>query len=147
MYCNFLVLNTEEEYREKFKSTYCSRKILTHSGIEVLFHEDMFDHAFFKNRNRRNRDKSLFCTERAKRIMWIEKVLMDDKLIIYKGWNNSKRRYEDSSRTTLVTPDGYVVVIKLTGTNKARFVTAFIPDNQDVIDKIKGSPVFFDPNL
>lgn len=145
MYCNFLELSNEEDYRKEFKSTYCSRKILTHSGIEVLFHEDMFDHAFFKNRNRRNRDKSVFCYERARRILWIEKVLLDENLIIYKGWNNSKKRYEDNSRTTLVTPDGYVVVIKLTGSNKARFVTAFLPDTQDVVDKIKRSPIFYNP--
>lgn len=119
---------------------------MTHNNIEVLFHKDMFDHAFFKNRNRYNRDKSLFCQERAKRIKWIEKALMDSSLIVYEGWNNSRKRYENNKRTTMVTPDGYVVVIQMTGQMKARFVTAFIPDNQVVIDKIKGSPILYNPN-
>lgn len=146
MYSEFLVLPGEPEYRQKYEDIYCSRIIPSCAGIDVKFNPSTFDHAFFMNADRRARDKSIFSIERAKRILWIEKVLKDPSLTVYQGWNNSQKKYDTNRRTVLVTPDQYVVVTRLLGENKAAFVTAFIPDSQRVIQKIKSSPTIYVPN-
>ena len=145
MYSDFLILPGEPEYRKMYEDVYCSRNIHSCAGIDVRFNSATLDHGFFMNADRAARDKSLFSIERAKRLLWIEKVLQDPDLTVYRGWNNSKKRYENNRRTVLVTPDQYVVVTRLIGDTKAAFVTAFIPDNKRVVDKIKSSPIIYSP--
>ena len=46
-----------------------------------------------------------------KRILWIKQVLQDNNIPIYQG-HNSKTKSDKSRRVSLLTPDGYVVVIR-----------------------------------
>lgn len=146
MYCEFLSLATESEYREYFIENYCNRRIYNHLGILVRFYPDVFDHAFFRSSNRFCKDKAIFCMERAKRMKWIKQALNDDTLYIYEGWDSKKKRYDNTNKVTLVTPDGYVVVLRMVREKQAKFITAYIIDDDDVEDKIKKSPCFFIPS-
>ena len=48
-----------------------------HDGIDVVFFEDVFEHAFYKSRNLNlyPDDKSVFDRSRAERIRWIKRVI------------------------------------------------------------------------
>lgn len=141
-YGSLTVLNTEAEYRQFFNEEYCNKVIFTHDGIEVKFRPEHFNHAFFKNASRRAKDKSLFSRERAERITWIKQALQDTNLTLYAGWDSKKKRYDHTRRVCLVTPDGYVVVLRIISDTNAVFNTAYLIDNPDVEAKIKGSPIW-----
>lgn len=141
-YGSLTVLATEVEYRQFFNEEYCSKVILTHDGIEVKFRPEHFDHAFFKNASRHARDKSIFSRERAERITWIKQALLDKSLTLYAGWDSRKKRYDHTRRVCLVTPNGYVVVLRITSKSTAVFNTAYLIDDPDVESKIKGSPIW-----
>ncbi|MFA1643514.1 hypothetical protein AB5N96_11665 [Chryseomicrobium imtechense] len=141
----FLDLPDLAEYKKVFEEEYCNQEVFTFDGIKVGFHPDMFEHAFYKNANRRKGDKSIFCFERAKRMRWIRKVLLDDDLTIYQGWDSKKKAASPDRRVCLVTPDGYVVIIALNRKNNkyARFITAYICDDVSVINKVKSNPIIY----
>ena len=136
-------LLTIEEYREHYIQNYCSDAIVTHQGLPVYFYPERFDHAFYKNSNRRVRDKSVFCQERAERIDWISEVLRDPNITIYAGWDSGKKRNDFNSRVSLITPDGYVVVIRKINDSKAKFVTAYVVDDQSVVPKVQSNPIIY----
>ncbi|HHA5679188.1 hypothetical protein ACFHPT_03020 [Enterococcus faecium] len=137
-------LQTMDEYRMHYEKKYCTSTILTHQGLPVRFYPERFDHAFYKNSNRRTKDKSLFSLERAERIDWIEEVLKDPNVTIYAGWDSKKKRHDFSHRASLITPDGYVVVIRKINDSKATFVTAYVIDDLSVFDKIKSNPIIYE---
>lgn len=141
MYSDLLNLDSQSDYEELYKLNYCQREIRTHDGHLVKFRPEEFNHAFFCNADRRTGDKSIFSTDRAKRIMWIEKVLKDPSLCIYAGWDSKKKRYDHSRRVTLVTSDGYVVVLRV-GKGCLIFVTAYIIDDPKVKTLIMSSPIW-----
>ncbi|MFP4216597.1 MAG: hypothetical protein ACLFVH_11760, partial [Phycisphaerae bacterium] len=60
-------------------------------------------------------------------------------------WDSKKRRYDLGRRVTLVMGN-YVVVIRLMGQMKARFVTAFVADSQRTLNRIKASPKWVPPS-
>ncbi|KMN54687.1 hypothetical protein KUV96_01910 [Bacillus velezensis] len=145
LYSELLVLGGgESEYRQIYIDEYCKEPIVSCDGYIVKFPIHQFAHAFFKNKSRRAKDKLLFSEERAWRILWIKKVLQDNSLTYYAGWDSSKKRYDHTRRVTLVTPDGYVVVIRITNnkTKDASFVTAYLIDDPKVEKKIKASPIW-----
>ncbi|WP_336046928.1 hypothetical protein [Solibacillus ferritrahens] len=146
-YATLTHFETEDEYRAYYITEYCNQKIYTHDGIEVVFYEDVFEHAFFKSGNRRIRgDKTIFSSERAQRIHWIKSVLLDSGLTSYVGYDNKKKCYDNSRRVTILTPDNYVVVLSLRASGKAKFITAYLCDDEDeTINKIKGGPVIYQP--
>lgn len=148
-YGELLELSDSAEYKKRYQVEYCDRYIYTHDGIKVRFYEDVFEHAFYKNKNKREGDKSIFCFDRAKRMLWIKKALMDTKLTIYQGWDSKKKTTSKDRRVCLVSQDGYVVVISMHQRIKktAKFITAFICDDQDVINKIKSNPIVIYPEL
>ena len=50
---DFLSLSSEEEYRQFFIDNYCNKSpILTWDGLPVMFYPEMFDHAFFKRKEK-----------------------------------------------------------------------------------------------
>ena len=141
MYHNLTILNNENEYRQFYINYYCNTDIITHYGIRVSFKPDQFEHAFFSSKLRHKKDKSIFNTERAKRITWVKKVLEDQNVPIYQGWDSKKKIHDATRRVALVTPDGYVVVIRFITKNHARFVTAYLIDNPSVLKKIQAGPL------
>lgn len=141
MYHTLLKMNNEMDYKNYYINNYCSCEIYTHYGLKVNFKNSDFEHAFYSSKSRRLKDKSLFSRERAERIAWIKKALQDKNLTLYDGWDSTKKRYDPRRRVSLVTPDGYVVVIRLIKPNEGRFVTAYVIDSPRVLSKIQGGPI------
>ncbi|MER3125624.1 hypothetical protein ABQG68_09430 [Bacillus pumilus] len=134
----------EQVYKKIYIEEYCSQKIISYDGYLINFPLSVFEHAFFKSTSRRSQDKAIFCYERAERILWIKKALQDDNLNYYAGWDSKKKRYDHSRRVTLVTPDNYVVVLRITDklNKRATFVTAYVIDTPNNVQKIKASPIW-----
>lgn len=143
MYKELLLLDTQAEYKKIYEDEYCNQDVFTHDGICVKFRRDRFEHAFFTSASRRKRDKSIFSIERAKRIRWIRDVLLDTDITVYSGYDNTKKCYDSTRRVSLVTPDNYVVIISLDQKDplKAHFISCYLCDSQEVVDKIKSSPL------
>lgn len=141
MYHNLTILKNQAEYRQFYIDYYCNNEITTHYGVNVSFKPDQFEHAFFSSSSRTTPDKSIFNTDRAKRITWIKKVLQDCEIPVYQGWDSKKKRHDVTRRVALVTPDGYVVVLRLIKPNHARFVTAYLIDDSSVLRKIQAGPL------
>ncbi len=147
MYNNLIEFSTVQEYKNYFMNEYCVSGVVTHQDIQVNFYPDTFEHAFYKSRNRKRADKSIFDHERARRIGWIKDVLIDATIPIYVGWDSKRKRYDSSNKVSLITTDGYVVVIRLINDTRAKFVTAYLIDNGDVLDKICSSPCIYEPSI
>jgi hypothetical protein len=129
---------TAAQYRVHYERIYCHVPITTIDGIAVRFRKSRFDHCFYES-TLRNQVKDAFSTLRAERIDWIKAALQDPDAELHVGWDGKKKRYVRSRRVALVVGD-YVVVIRLSGNNKAQFVTAYVADNPSTLAKIKGSP-------
>ncbi len=142
-YKELLILHTEAEYKSIYEEEYCKQDIFTHDGVLVKFYPERFEHAFFKSSSRRKADKSIFSFERAQRIRWIRDVLLDPTVPVFSGYDKNRKKYDSNRRVSLVTPDNYVVVIRLSSRNpnEAAFITAFICDDEEVVKKIKSSPL------
>jgi len=129
---------TADEYRRHYEKTYCNGTIITFDGIFVRFRRNRFNHCFFESSNR-NQKKDNFSQLRAERIDWIKAGLQDSSAELHVGWDRKKKTYDNSHRVAVVVQD-YVVVIRLTGQQKADFVTAYVADSQRTIERIKKSP-------
>lgn len=138
-YPPLLFLNSEEEYLQRFLDVYCSgRQILTSDGIQVKFRERHFDHAFYKAADRRPGDKSVFSSERAERIDWIEAALVDPNAEHYMGYDNRKKCTKPNRRVS-VSNGNYVVIIEMERKGGAVFVTAFCAGH-GTLAQIRGNP-------
>ena len=129
---------TVNEYRAHFERVYCQGSITTFDGIAVRFRKSRFDHCFYES-TRRNQVKDAFSTQRAERIDWIKATLQDPNAELHVGWGGKKKQYDRHHRVALVVGD-YVVVIRLSGSQTAQFVTAYVVDSPSTLAKIKGSP-------
>lgn len=129
---------TIDEYRAHFERMYCRGPVTTFDGIAVRFRKGCFAHCFYES-TRRNRVKDVFSVQRAERIDWIRATLQDPNADMHVGWDGKKKRYDRSHRVALVVGD-YVVVIRLTGSKSAEFVTAYVADSPSTLAKIKRSP-------
>ncbi|WP_145462036.1 hypothetical protein [Staphylococcus haemolyticus] len=145
MYSELTYLKNEEKYRNLFEREYCQKEIITCHNIVVKFYARHFDHAFFSRSNRRSNKKDVFDSNRAQRILWIKQVLQDNNIPIYQGHNSKTKKSDKSRRVSLLTPDGYVVVIRMTGEDKAEFLTAFVINDSAVIGKIRSNSLIYDP--
>ncbi len=143
-YSLLIQYGTEEEYRRHFEQVYCKGPIKTFDGIAVRFHKNMFDHCFFES-SRRDTNKDTFSIKRSERIDWIKKALQDPSSEKYVGWDRKKKRYNKKRRVTIVMGN-YVVIIQLTGSRKANFITAYLADTGGrkgrpaTIDLIRSGP-------
>lgn len=120
--------NSENEYYEYFCRVYCdsSNPIDTFDGIRVKFYPEQFYHAFYKSTSRIMHDKSIFSSERAKRINWIKWALKYRNADLFKGWNRKRRLINPCRRICVVAVD-YIVIIQVeAGLQRAPFITAFI---------------------
>ncbi len=145
MYSELTYLKNEEKYRNLFEREYCQKEIITCHNIVVKFYARHFDHAFFSRSNRRSNKKDVFDSHRAQRILWIKQVLQDNNIPIYQGHNSKTKKSDKSRRVSLLPPDGYVVEIRMTGEDKAEFLTAFVKNDSAVIGKIRSKPLIYDP--
>jgi hypothetical protein len=132
---------TEEELRQLWKEEYCdvTKPISTFDGVVVRFFENMFDHCFFESANRKAGDKSILSHNRLEKIYWIKDTLQDPTAILKKGWDKSKKTYDNTRRVAFV-KGNYIVVIRFTGVLKAQFVTAYESQDDFNIKKIQDSP-------
>ena len=56
------------------------------------------------------------------------------------GWDKKRKTYDNSWRVAIITPEDYVVIIMITGSKKAKFVTAYYADNSAI--KIRTAPIW-----
>lgn len=122
-------LSTIEEYKKRFVDKYCKKELITFDGISVKFYEDQFEHAFYESSNKMKRNKDVFSIDRATRIDWIEYVLKNPKAELHLGWDRDKKIYNEDRRVAIISPEDYVVIIRLNDNNKAKFITAYYADN------------------
>lgn len=131
--------NSIDEYRNHFENKYCSDVIETFDGYQVKFYEDMFEHAFFESSDR-NGSKDVFSSKRAERIDWIEHVLKDKNAELYMGYDNKKKRNDNSRRVAIINEDNYVVIIQIIRDVKAKFTTAYVADSPKTANLIRKNP-------
>lgn len=143
-YPPFVKYTTSEEYRNHFERVYCCGPIMTFDGIAVRFRKGKFEHDFFESSGR-NKIKDRFSWRRAERIDWIKVALEDPNSERYQGWDSERKRHVPDRRVAIVL-DHYVVVIALTGTKTADFVTAYAvsekgqPGRPSTIEQIRRGP-------
>ena len=125
-----------DEYRTFFESTYCRRPVQTFDGIEVRFRRRDFNHCFFESVKTKD---DTFSFIRAERLLWIKAALQDPDSDRFVGWNAKKKRHDENRKVTLV-KGNFVVIIVLTGNQKADFVTAFVADSEKTLRKIRSGP-------
>ena len=131
---------TPAEYKRHYERVYCRGHIETSDGIRVYFSPSKFGHAFYESRARDGR-KDAFSGERAERIDWIAATLQNPDAALFKGWDKTRRQYEDARRVAVVYESFVVVVemrIKRDGTLKADFVTCYQADRS--IGQIRRGP-------
>lgn len=137
-YPPFVNYTSEDEYQQHYENIYCRAPIKTFDGILVRFKKSQFDHCFYES-SRRNGIKDVFSFERKLRIDWIKSALQDPQAELFMGWDNKKKRVSSKRRVAVVV-ENFVVIIQITGHNKANFVTAYLADSTNTISKIKRSP-------
>lgn len=141
-YQPFLILNDEDEYKEYYMSELCSSPIDCFDNLSVKFRPERFNHAFYERSKRYYKHKDVFSIERAKRMSWIKTCLQDDTITPLAGYDKRRKKYDHSRRVSFITPDNFVVVIRLINPEEAQFVTCFVPDNPYVTEKIRKSPLW-----
>jgi hypothetical protein len=129
---------TTDEYRLYYERIYCQGPITTFDGIDVRFRKSRFRHCFYESTGR-NQIKNEFSRKRAERIDWIKAALQDPEGELYVGWDRKRKRFDRTHRVTLVAGN-YVVVIRLSSTKRAQFVTAYLADSPSTVQKIKRNP-------
>lgn len=122
-------LSSEAEYKKYYVYKYCKSALMTFDGISVKFYEDQFEHAFYESSNKKKRNKDIFSIDRATRIDWIEYVLKNPKAELHLGWDRDKKIYNKDRRVAIISPEDYVVIIRLNNNNTAKFITAYYADN------------------
>ena len=139
---DFLSLPTEEDYRQFFVDNYCNKcPILTWDGLPVMFYPEMFDHAFFRRKEKTWRSqKDQVDFERCKRMPWIKEVLNDSTIVPRQGYDKATGRNDSTRRVTLVSKERYIVVIRYADKNKWTFVTAYIIDNERTYNQLMNAP-------
>jgi len=141
-YQPFLLLSDETEYKEFYISSLCASPLVCFDSLSVKFRPEQFNHAFYERTKRYYKHKDIFSIERAKRMSWITTCLQDDTISPLAGYDNKRKRYDHNRRVSLITPDNFVVVLRLINQEEAQFVTCFIVDNANVATKIRKSPLW-----
>lgn len=132
-------LMTEAELRQLWSDTYCNSPITTFDGIKVKFYSNMFDHAFFENYNRIEKDKSILSLNRCEKMFWIKDTLEDSSAILKQGWISKTKTYDNNRRVALV-KENYVVIILIYAVKKARFISAYEINDDDNLKLFLGGP-------
>lgn len=136
----FVVLSSPDEYKKYYIEKYCKKDLKTFDGIKVKFYEDQFEHAFYESSNKLKRNKDIFSRERALRMDWIEYVLKNPKAELHLGWDRDKKKYNKERRVAIISPEDYVVIIRINDDNTAKFITAYYANNSAI--KIRTAPLW-----
>ena len=137
---DFVFLKTEKDYQKYFEEKYCKKTILTFDKIPVKFYSDQFKHAFYESSNRKTRNKDVFSYNRAIRIDWIEYVLKNPLSELHLGWDRDKKEYNCERRVSIISPENYVVVIRINDNHTAKYITSYYADSNNTVKKIKNTP-------
>ncbi len=70
---------------------------------------------------------------------WIKAALQDPSADLYVGWDKNSKSYTRRRRVCVVSGN-YVVVIAITGTARANFITAYLADTPRTLQMIRKSP-------
>lgn len=133
-----LQLRNEDDFETHFQQTYLmSESIYTFDGIEVLFFERNFNHAFYTKSDRNSIKKDMFSLERAQRMDWIKAVLKSSEFELYRRiMRNGIIR-----RIALVPSERYAVIIQVEKNMKrANFVTAYVVESDVALGKMRSNP-------
>lgn len=141
-YHTFLELKHFSEYKNYYLNNLCKEPIVCFDSLIVKFRPEQFYHAFYERSKRYLKSKDKFSFERAKRMSWIPICLTDNSITPLAGYDNKRKRYDHSRRVCLITPDDFVIVIRIINSREAQFVTCFVVDNKQVSQKIKKSPIW-----
>jgi|GEM_PF-2169884 len=135
-----LTLADEDAYRDHFRRQYVQMSpIQTFDGIPVRFFERNFRHSFFVESTRGSGIKNKFSFRRAKRIDWIQAVLKDDKVELY------RRVMPDGSvrRIALESNEKYAVIIQVEeNKRRANFITAYVVGSDPTIQLMRSNPIW-----
>lgn len=129
----------ETELKQMWYDVYCSPSstIFTMDSVIVKFYPSDFDHVFFESANRKSKDKSILSLNRLEKMYWIKDVLIDTNALLKQGWDKNTKSYDNDRRVAMV-KGNYVVVIRFTSFEKARFVTAYEMQENEI--KVINSP-------
>ena len=131
---------TETEYRTRFLNRYVglNNSVTTFDGITVHFFQENFYHAFFTSSRRRFPSKDKFDRSRAERIDWIRHVLEKIGMELYRRVmpNRKVRRIALEP----ITPYAVIIQIDPKKLTQARFITAYIVNNQPALKKMRSNP-------
>ena len=137
---NFVTLSSPADYKKYYIKKYCKNPLYTFDGIKVRFYEDQFEHVFYESSNKQKRNKDIFSIDRALRIDWIEYVLKNPKAELHLGWDRDKKRFNKDRRVAIISPEDYVVIIRINNDNTAKFITAYYADNS--ASEIRNMPLW-----
>ena len=137
-YPPFIYYETQTEYEDHFNKIYCRGPIDTFDGIRVRFRKSDFYHCFFES-SKRNKIKDKFSIKRAEKIDWIKATLQDYNADLRVGWDSESKNYKLNRRVAIVR-GSYVVIVQIKNDMKeAKFITAFIAEN-DSLQRILSGP-------
>jgi len=97
---------------------------------KTRFRKRDFEHAFFESSSPSKKD-DLFSFERSKRIEWVAIALGDPSADIRVGYDSKKRQPAKDRRVAIV-KGNFVVIIRLTGDDKAEFITCYVADSRSL---------------
>lgn len=137
---NFVRLLAPIDYKKYYVRKYCKKELQTFDGIKVKFYEDQFEHAFYESSVKIKRSKDTFSMARALRIDWIEYVLKNPEAELHLGWDRDKKRINKDRRVAIISPENYVVIIRINANNTAKFITAYLADNS--AEEIRNMPLW-----
>jgi len=137
---NSVYYKSPGDYLKHYIKKYVNKKIVTFDGLIVKFTIDQFNHAFYNASIPNVTYKDLFDTDRAERIDWIEYALNSGYAEVYIKNDNIKRRLH-------ILLDNYVIVLNITGRVKqqAFFITAYVADSVEHINKLKTNHLIYKP--
>ncbi len=72
---------------------------------------------------------------------WIEAVLLDKEAEIFVGWDREKKKYNNSRRVSIISPENYVVILNIIKEKEAKFITAYVASKTNA-KKIRSAPVW-----
>jgi len=140
-----LELDSSEKYRDYYVNTYCRSaiwmKLSDGTEVRIFFDPHQFGHAFFESPSRDGVKASSLSMPRAQRMHLIKQVLGDPSLARKQGWDSKRKRIDPSSCVCVISPTGFVVVVRFSfdrsGKLRGKFVTCYVADNSlgKILDK------------
>ncbi len=117
------------EYRLLYARGDGRSSLKAYDGVEVVFFEDRFDHAFFTtaDRYRRPEAKNLLARDRVERIAWIGPILRGE-VVGTQCWESSPVHGSDprKNRLCIASSELYVIFLEPLRSGNWKFSTAYV---------------------